>query len=171
MKKLLLFGLATVLFISCQQQPQRYFSESAEIDVVKALLSDYHAGNWDAWEGHYNDTAKVYHNKIKAATVKETRESLVNILSNVSSYKFDDESLFYEMIIDNRDEETWVNFWGNWKGQLAANDQKLVIPVHLTMQFVNGKIVEEYGYYDISEFTLALQAIEAAKSIELEEME
>lgn len=171
MKKLFLLGLVTVLFISCQKQkPQQYFSKSAEIDEVKSLLSDYHAGNWEAWAGHYSDTAKVYHNSVKPATVKETSENLVNILSNVASYKFDDKSLFYEMIVDD-DNETWVNFWGNWKGKLAANGQELIIPVHLTLQFVNGKIAEEYGYYNISEFQAALQAIEAAKSKEEETRE
>jgi len=28
----------------------------------------------------------------------------------------------------------------------------------------NGKIVREYGFYDVSNFVLALQAIEAAKA-------
>lgn len=170
MKNLLLICLSLVLLSACQQPKQQYFSESAEIDVLKVLLDDYHAANWEAWAGHYADTAKIYHNKIKSATVKESSENLKAILSNVSSYKFDDESLFYEMIID-KDNETWVNFWGNWKGKLAANGQELVIPVHLTLQFVNGKIAEEYGYYDVSEFTLALQTIEAAKLVEVEETE
>ena len=86
-------------------------------------------------------------------------------MSNTSSYKFDDDSLWYEMVID-KDGETWVNFWGNWKGKLAANGQDLVIPVHLTLQFVNGKIVQEYAYYDISKFQAALQEIAAAKEAE-----
>ena len=166
MKKLILLGLATVLFLSCQEkETKRYFSESAEIDVTKALLKDYHAGDWEAWAGHYADTAKIFHNTPKGASPKETAESLKDILSNVSSYKFDDDSLWYEMILD-KDNETWVNFWGNWKGKLAANDQELIIPVHLTLQFVDGKIVQEYGYYNIAEFVLSLQAIEAAKAAE-----
>ena len=166
MKKLMLLGLATVLFISCQQkEAKRYFSESPEIDVTKALLKDYHAGDWEAWTMHYADTAKIFHNSPKGASPKETTESLKEILSNVSSYKFNDDSLWYEMVID-KDDETWVNFWGNWEGKLAANGQELIIPVHLTLQFVDGKIVQEYGYYNISEFVLSLQSIEAAKAAE-----
>ena len=162
MKKLFLLGLVFVLFTSCQKnEPQRYFSESKEIDVVKALLKDYHAGNWDAWTAHYADTAKIYQNSIKPASVKETNENLIKILSNVSSYKFDDKNLWFEMVID-KDKETWVNFWGNWRGKLSANGKEIIIPVHLTLQFVNGKIVEEYGYYNISEYVLSLQEIESA---------
>jgi len=162
MKKLFVLGLAIVLFTSCQEKKQRYFDTSAEIDVTKALLKDYHAGDWTAWAGHYADTAKIYHNNIKGATAEETIASLKQILANTSAYKFDEKSLWYEMVID-KDGETWVNFWGNWKGKLSANGKELIIPVNLTLQFVNGKIVEEYGYYDISEFVLSLQEIEAAK--------
>lgn len=165
MKKLFVLGLAIVLFTSCQEKKQRYFETSAEIDVTKALIKDYHAGDWKAWASHYADTAKIYRNSIKPVTVKETMANLQEILSNVSTYKFDDKNLWYEMVID-KDGETWVNFWGNWRGKLAANGKELVIPVHLTLQFVNGKIVEEFGYYDISEFVLSLQEIEAAKVVE-----
>ena len=112
MKKLILLGLVIVLITACQKnEPQRYFSESKEIDAVKALLKDYHAGNWEAWAGHYADTAKIYQNSIKAASVKETIANLKEILSNVSAYKFDDKNLWFEMVID-KDKETWVNFWG-----------------------------------------------------------
>lgn len=162
MKKLIILGLAIVLFTSCEQKKQQYFSTSAEIDITKALLKDYHEGNWNAWAAHFADTAKIYHNTLKPATVKEANENLLVILSNVSSYKFDDKNLWFEMIID-KDNETWVNFWGNWHGKLAANGKEIVIPVHLTIQFVNGKIVEEYGYYDRSEFVLSMQEIELAK--------
>jgi hypothetical protein len=165
MKKLFVLGLAIVLFVSCQERKQRYVQSSAEIDAVKSLLKDYHAGDWKAWAGHYADTAKIYFNTIKGATVAETIASLKQILANTSAYKFDDKNQWYEMVLDD-DNETWVNFWGNWRGKLSANGKELVIPVHLTLQFVNGKIVEEYGYYDISEFVLSLQEIEAAKMAE-----
>jgi len=59
--------------------------------------------------------------------------------------------------------KTWVNFWGVWKGTLAANNIVLEIPVHLTAQFIDGKIVREYGYWDNGPIVLAIQEIESAK--------
>ncbi|NOQ91573.1 MAG: nuclear transport factor 2 family protein [Flavobacteriaceae bacterium] len=163
MKKLFLLVLAIALFSACQKnEPQRYYSSSPEIDTVKALISDYHDGDWESWEGHYADTAKIYQNTLIGVSPRETMESLKSILANVSSYKFDDKDLWYEMIIDD-DKEKWVNFWGNWRGTVAANGQELIIPVHLTLQFVNGKIVEEYGYYNLAEITAVLSEIEASK--------
>jgi hypothetical protein len=39
------------------------------------------------------------------------------------------------------------------------------IPVHLTAQFIDGKIVREYGYWDNGPIILAIQEIEAAAKI------
>jgi len=167
--KEILLVLSIVLFTACQKnEPQRYFSSSTEIDVAKTLITDYHEGNWDKWITHYADTAKIYQNAIKPKSPKETMESLKDILANVSSYKFDDKDLWYEMIIDD-DDETWVNFWGNWRGTVAANGQELVIPVHLTLQFIEGKIVEEHGYYNLSEITAVLNEIATAAKMAEEE--
>lgn len=164
MKNLILLGLTVILFTACQKQEVRFTTASTNIDVVKKLLSDYHAGNWDAWKTNYADTAKIFHNNWKTgATPVETAESLKEILSNTFSYHFDEgeDDIFYEQTIDD-DGKTWVNFWGNWKGTLTANGQELEIPVHLSCQMANGKIVREYGFYDISNFVLALQEIEAS---------
>ena len=164
MKNLFLIGLAVILFTACQEsKPDRYFTSSPEIDSLKELISDYHEGDWESWVGHYADTAKIFHNDVKnGVSPKETVESLKEILANVSSYKFDesDSSIFHEMIItDNGDK--WVHFWGNWQGTMAANGEQLGIPVHLAMNFVDGKIVSEYGFYNLSEFTALLDQIAA----------
>lgn len=166
MKKLFLLGLTVILFTACQKQEVRYTTTSTNINVVKKLLSDYHAGDWDAWKSNYADTAKVYHNNWNtASTPAETAKSLKEILSNTSSYHFDtgEDDIFYEQTIDDNG-KTWVNFWGNWRGTLAANGQELEIPVHLSCQMYNGKIVREYGFYDVSNFVLALQEIEESSS-------
>ncbi len=166
LKSLILLGLTVILFTAClNNQPERYTTTSPEIDVVKALIKDYHDGNWEAWLTHYADTAKIYHNTWKdGVSPKETAESLKAILSNTSSYHFDEseDEIFYEMVTTDKG-NTWVYFWGNWKGTLAANNKELEIPVHLALRFVDGKIAREEGFYNLSEFTAALQKIEAAK--------
>ena len=76
----------------------------------------------------------------------------------------------YEMVITD-DGETWVNCWLGWKGTLAANNKDIYIPIHLTYQFVDGKIVREYGYWDGSQVMMELQKIEAEAKMAEEEME
>jgi len=166
MKKLMILGLILVIGLSCENKEPRFTTTSPEIDSVKAIIDDYENGNWDEWMTLYADTAKIYHNTWKtSATSKETQESFKEILANCSSYEFDEEPIYYEMIIDD-DGKKWVNFWGNWRGTLAANGQELEIPVHLSINFVDGIIVEEYGFYDVSNFVAALNEIAAAKANE-----
>ncbi len=170
MKKYLLIGLALALGMACKQEAPRYASASPEIDVIKALVADYEAGNWDAWTGHYADTAKLYHNTTEPSSVAQVRDGLGGLLENVSSYGFQDQDQFYEMILDDQG-ETWVNFWGNWEGTLSANGKNLVIPVHLTLQLENGKIVEEHAFYNLAEYMAELNAINAQKMAEEAAME
>lgn len=170
MKKILLLCLATVFFMSCKNAEPRYFSSSPEIDVAKAHIKAYNEGDWATWTSHYADTAKISHNTLEEGTPEELLEGLKELLVATSSYGFTDKDIFYEMVIDD-DNEKWVNFWGTWEGTFAANNQKLIIPVHLTSQFVNGKIVEEHGYYDLSEYMAIMQKIESEMVEEEEVME
>ena len=49
------------------------------------------------------------------------------------------------------DKETWVNFWGLWKGTLKSSGKVYQIPIHTTARFIDGKIVAESGYWNNSE--------------------
>lgn len=158
------------LMAHCQQGPERWTNNSAEIDVVKALIKDYEAGNWDAWTGHYADTAKMYHNSTEPSSIAETLKGLKSYLEPTSEYGFSDKNRYYEMIIDEKGEK-WVNFWGTWEGNISALDRDLKIPVHLTLQFVEGKIVEEHGFYNLAEYVMAMNEIAAMAEAESTEEE
>lgn len=152
MKNILLLFVGTVLFCSCENQETRYANDGPEIDLLNNLITDYEKGDWESWKSKYADTAKIRHNlpKDKFLTPDEQAEGFKQGLSALSSYKFDPETIDTEKIIDEKG-RTWVNFWGTWNGTVAANNEKIVIPVHLTSQIKDGKIVEEYAYFDSSE--------------------
>ena len=164
MKKLLLLGVTVILFTSCQQTEQRYFSESTEIDSFKASIADYGNGDWDGWRSHFADTAKLYVNSTKPITVSDLETAQKQLLSNFSSYGFLDKGSFIEMVLDAED-ETWVYYWATWQGTLKANGEIIDVPVHIASQFKNGKTVKLYDYWDSAPITSALQKIEAAKMV------
>ena len=148
MKKTLLLGLMVILFVACQEtKPERYTIDSPEINVTKALIKDYEDGNWESWITHYADTAEVHHNTVESISPAELRDGFKENLANVEDYGFSEEDTFIEMVLDSKD-ETWVYCWANWKGMYKGSDKELVIPVHLALRFVDGKIVTEYAYYD-----------------------
>jgi steroid delta-isomerase-like uncharacterized protein len=168
MKKLLLFVLTVVLITSCQKEKQRYFSESPEINAFKASISEYGNGDWKTWHTHFADTAKLYINSLKSISASDLESAQREMLSNFSSYGFQDKGTFAEMVLDS-DDETWVNYWANWHGVLKENGKEIDVPVHITAQYVNGKVVEMYDYYDSNPITVALAEIEAVNNMALED--
>ncbi len=163
MKKLILLALAGLFIVACQEkQPVRFTTSSAEISSYKKGIEAYEKADWANWSANFADTVKIYHNDWdNPASAAEVQERHINTLSNLSSYGFDKDQMVFEQILDD-DGETWVNFWGLWKGTLKANGKEIHIPVHISAEYVDGKIVQEYGFWNLSEMTDELQALQAA---------
>lgn len=162
MKNLFLLGLAIVLSLSSCNQKQRYTQKSAEIDTYKKVMEDYKTQNWEDYPLHYADTAKIANNvvKEKAQTVSQAIEKSKED-ARLFDYKVED--IDYEMVVTDNG-ETWVNYWGVWKGTLKSTGKEYVIPFHSTAQFIDGKIVREDGYWNNSEIiTDMLKQPEATK--------
>jgi hypothetical protein len=162
MKNLFLFGLAIVLFTACDTKPERYTQQSKEVESYKAGIKDYSDQKWESLLTRYADTANVFFNTSTPMSAKKIPEYHQNNETVFSSRGFVEKGQEYEMVKTDKG-ETWVNFWGIWKGTLSANNKVLEVPVHLTAQFIEGKIVREYGYWDNGPIILAIQEIEAAK--------
>ena len=170
MKKLFLLMLAVALFIGCQNAPQRYFEESPEIETVKAGIKAYEAQDWDTWKANFADTAKIFHNSSKGFTPDETMGNFKQMLANIDSYGFSENNAEIEMIVDDEG-KTWVNYWNHWRGTTKVTNKEINIPVHLTLQFIDGKIVNEFAYYDTAPIENAFAEIEKVNSMPLEEKE
>ncbi|MGZ0016392.1 ester cyclase [Yeosuana sp. AK3] len=168
MKKLLIFGLAIVLFTSCNQQAKRYTQQSPEIETVKKLLENYNNQVYDT--SVFADSSKSFFNASKDEFMSPS-ETVAMHKQNDALYStrgFTDEDPEYEMVVTD-DGETWVNSWLNWKGTLKSNGKEFQMPVHLTYQFVDGKIVREVALFDPSKILLELQAIEARNAMSVDE--
>ncbi len=167
MKKLSILILAAILFTACQQGPTRYTQNSPEIDTVKKLIANYNSKAYDT--SMYADTSKtLYNTKDNPMSPAETIAYHQETDKTYKSRSFLDKDQEYEMVLTD-DGNTWVNCWLYWQGTLAANNQKYSIPIHLTYQFIDGKIVEEVGHWDPSSLVLAMQEIEAQMNSSVEE--
>lgn len=168
MKNILLLGMSLIMLIACEKQKQRYFIESPEINAFKASISEYGSGDWETWRTHFADTAKLYINSLKNISASDLENAQKEMLSSFSSYGFQEQGSFTEMVIDN-DDETWVNYWANWHGTLKDNGKEIDVPVHITAQYIDGKVVEMYDYYDSSPIITALAEIEAYNAMPADE--
>ncbi|MFN3997366.1 hypothetical protein [Algoriphagus sp.] len=166
MKNLTLISVIALLLCSCNSK-DRYTQQSAEIETVKSIMSNYVNGEWEAYQSHYAEGAQIFFNTTedKPATIQQIIAQQKLELEPLSSYSIDRENEAVEMVLDDKG-ETWVNYWGVWKGTMAANGKTYEVPIHITSQFVGGKIVKTYGYWDNSPIqmdAMALQ-IEAEKA-------
>ncbi|MEH6765500.1 MAG: nuclear transport factor 2 family protein [Aequorivita antarctica] len=166
MKRTLFLGLAIVLSLTaCQTQEKRYTQQSAEIDTYKKVIDAYEKQDWEALASHYADTAKIMNNVIEeeGKTIAEEVATGKEDAALFSVWDYVDGESEYEMVVTDKG-QTWVNFWGIWKGTLTANNKTYTIPVHITGQFVDGKIVKEFGYWDLSKIMLDMQAMQQAET-------
>lgn len=166
MKKIMLFVLAISTFAGCKNEI-RYTQNSPEIETYKKAIKDYEIGNWESFATHFADTAKIVYNTTEknAMTLAQAISKNKEDIATLSSYNYIAEESEYEMVVTDKG-ETWVNFWGLWQGRLKANNQLYEIPVHLTAQFIDGKIVKEFGYWDNSSIALALEQLKEVASSE-----
>ncbi len=140
--------IVLTILIACQQnQVVRYSTDSAEVEATKALISHYENAEWDQWLSAYSDTAKIFHNSLTGISPQELQQGFEETLKSFSSYGFQDHESFCEMVLNDKN-DTWSYYWGTWRGTAAADSSVLDVPVHLALQFVDGKVVREYAYYD-----------------------
>ena len=156
-KKIILLVFAVMFFTACQQE-QRYFAESAETKTLEAGIAAYESGDWDKWKSHFSDTAKIYVNSKESVSVDTRMKQLQNAAATFSTYGFDREKEYVEMVLD-KEKETWVYYWANWNAEIAANKNKLSVPVHLSLQFKDGKIVEEHIFFDGTNMAKEMEAL------------
>ncbi len=170
MKNPIAISLFTIVLFACEDK-QRYTQQSAEIETIKSIMTNYVNGEWEAYQSNYAEGAQLFFNTTedKPATIQQIIAQQKLELEPLSSYSIDQENEAFEMVIDDKD-ETWVNYWGVWKGTMAANGKTYEIPIHITSQFVNGKIVKAYGYWDNSPILLDAMAMQIATEKAEEEL-
>jgi len=158
--------LMLLIGITACNQKQRYTQQSPEIDTYKKVIKAYENQNWDEFATHYADTAMIYNNrtKEKGQTLTEFIASNKEDAAMFSSWSYSDEGMDYEMVTTDKG-ETWVNFWGTWQGTTKAGEKTYDIPSHMTVQFADGKIVQEHGYWDISELLTNPENVEVINSL------
>lgn len=154
MKKLLILGLAIVLFTACDNKDTRYTQQSPEIDTYKKVMDDYKKLNWEDMPKHYADTAKISNNVIKEKGLT-VAQAIEKNKEDAAMFTWVVEKEEYEMVVTD-DKETWVNFWGLWKGTMKSSNKVYDIPFHTTAQFIDGKIVKEFGYWNNAEIVTDL---------------
>lgn len=150
--------LALFVFSNSQAQDKvRYTQQAPEIETMSAYIKSYNEGDWTKVKSLYAKDAVIIHNTSPKSAPDEFMMRLKNTVANFSTYKLTSEGEEERVVNDKG--ETWVNVWGDWKGTMKGTGEEISIPVHVTFQFKDGKIIKEYGYHDLSIFHAAFQNV------------
>ena len=169
MKKSALLAIFVALFcFGCQIPiPMQYHTESPEIDVVKTTLNAYLSADWETQRAQYSDTAKIWHNVSwvddEGMSPDEFTQMLSEEVAQLSEYDFTDQ--IWEMITTDEGVK-WVHFWGIWRGKMKGSDEQLNVPVQVSFNVLDGKIVMEVAVYDNLPAYLLGQSIQEAEEDE-----
>ncbi|TRO66747.1 nuclear transport factor 2 family protein [Christiangramia sabulilitoris] len=166
MKKIIIVLLISMIAVSCNEEKKdkenlRYTQDSEQINVLKAAIKDYVDADWEAMKKHYADTAKIFHNTKDGISISQVVQNHQQQLEAFSDYGLVSGEDEFEMVVTD-DGNTWVNYWGDWKATVKGTDTEIIVPIHLTAQYENGKIVREYGYWDNGIVMTAMQEMDMA---------
>ncbi len=146
---------------STKDIPRTLQHESA---VIRSKFDDYHRGDWAAWRAAYHEDAPVYYNRVSdPMTAAEAAQMHADSVAALSSYHFDGATIRVGQWIDDAG-DPWVSFNGHWIAVFSEASVRVVVPTAASYRFVNGKIADEYGYWDNSIMRRALEEVRASPS-------
>lgn len=164
MKSNLLLIFTAVVLMACQTAPVRYTQQSPEIETFKAMLKSYENKDVQGMNAAYADTAQIFVNTdVNGVLASKENASSMEGLDAFTNPHFEFKDSDIEMVVTDKG-ETWVNFWGSWKGAIAANGEPVAVAVHMTARFIDGKIVREYDYFDASGIEKKFEEMSAANA-------
>ena len=138
--------------------------EDSAAQMIRDKFGDYHAGDWDAWKSKYSDTAKIFYNSADTSlTVDEAIAGHVQSIMPLSHYGFSDEETRITAVLDENG-NMWAHFNGVWRATFSSTGESIAVPTAVEYLIVDGKIVEERGYWNnqimIGPYTRAAKAID-----------
>ena len=146
MKTIILFVFSLVVLVSCKEPVKQYTTTSPEIETIKTLHQYYMDNNYDGLTELYAEDAQIFDNSLEPTSVSDIIREGKEGRNLVVGYDFPD-GIKCEMII-NDEGEKWVNSWAVWSGSLQNSDIEIQVPIISRFLFEDGKIIQEFSYWD-----------------------
>lgn len=159
---ILILGIA--LIIGACQSEVRYTQKAPEIDAVLEMLKKSASGDFDGQRAYYAENAQIFYNvpEDQPSTVDQLIENQKSEMGDFGEVSITIEDEAIELVTTDKGEK-WVNCWGTWKAKHLPSGKSFEVPFHETFQFVDGKIVKDFGYWDNTPVVIAIMEYEKAQ--------
>ena len=155
MKRRILVAMAIAFTILACDEKKPYTENSPEIDIYKKVVLAYENREWQDVVSHYHKNAKILNSSLDAKNILHLVEMNSEDAKAFKNWRYVNKEF---LMLTKNSGEKWVYFKGLWKGTSASGNRIYEIPAQINVQFSNGKIVREEGYWDISDLLLDMQA-------------
>ena len=144
-----------ILFISVDAYSQTgtHYTEGPIVDKLKAAVAAYNAGDWATYRSNFADTARLHINSPDPMTIDERMAEMKEGAKMLDSFEILNPVYGHVRTAEGVD---WGMLWAGWQGK--AGDEEWTVMIHTVTRYVNGKAVEQWGFWDNSEGPDAGQA-------------
>ena len=164
-KSIALIALTGLLFISCKKEETAVpaaakianqvgvnIDKSANIDLVKKLVTEASKFDLVAFRSNFADTAILHDNK-KEMTIDENVKLLASLKAKGMSFDPGKDPLIWEIVNDKPDEKTGVSNYviTYFDATFSRGGKSVSIIYNMNFAIKDGKVQEEWDTYDSAE--------------------
>ena len=169
--RILLFILISIFAISCSNTQNGVFVtfDDEKSNAIRDHYQNYLKNDIDGLKSLWSSDLKIYMNSINASGVDEIlalitaqHENFDNIsMSFQDDGATEDLGVWAQTIVyppmNGNAEMTITQTWFNWSATGKASGNTIEIPVHISFEWSDGKIVREWHNFDTTEMMAELE--------------
>tara|TARA_B100000886_G_C20327508_1_gene450905 strand:- start:172 stop:693 length:522 start_codon:yes stop_codon:yes gene_type:complete len=171
--KNVLYFLVLVLSFSCSTNNVTMTFDDEKSNAIRSHYQNYLKNDVPALQSLWSPDLKIYMNSVEASTVTDISDLITvqhEVFENISmSFNYDEGSddlgVWVQTInypaMNGNPAATITQTWFNWSATGKSSGNTISIPVHISFEWADGKIVREWHNFDttamMAEIELASQ--------------
>ena len=171
--KNVLYILVSVLSLSCSTNNVTMTFDDEKSNAIRSHYQNYLKNDVPALQSLWSPDLKIYMNSVEASTVTDISDLITvqhEVFENISmSFNYDEGSddlgVWVQTInypaMNGNPAATITQTWFNWSATGKSSGNTITIPVHISFEWADGKIVREWHNFDttamMAEIELASQ--------------
>ena len=169
--RILLFILFSIFTISCSNNQNGVIVtfDDEKSNAIRAHYQNYLKNNIEGLKSLWSPDLRIYMNSVDPSGVDEISELITTQHENFDniSLSFQDEGATEDLGVwaqtivyppmNGNAEMTITQTWFNWSATGKASGNTIEIPVHISFEWSDGKIVREWHNFDTTEMMAELE--------------